>query len=528
MMTQGYYTGISGIKTYQTAIDITADNLANISTVGFRGSNAEFANLYEHSKNTVHNRESVGIGSRVNATSSVQDAGSLILTDRSTDLALMDEGWFGIKGINNESYFTRAGDFTFDVDNDLVTPDGFYVLGTMAGNINGEALTQRVNTTPLGDVSTQTPLTFPKNLYFPAEPSTKARMIGNIGAIEKEEQEDNTISVKATSDNIIDETEELEATQTFFGTVKSEDLQEGDKIVATVNGVDYESVVDANGSWSIDIPTQELQVDSRVEIVATVSDDLGNPTEIRTEHSARFGPSELGEVDIRSIGAGVVDAQGNKNHLKIEFTPVDTQVLPGSQWNAVATVQSLDGETIYDTQTSIVEFDADGSLKSHSFTTIDNNGTAVEIDLGNGYDGVVSLSNVDRTSSSITDGVIPGDLVGYEISQDAEVIATFTNGMQSSVGKIAVYHFQNDQGLERITGTRFKPSSNSGEPIFYQNAEGENIIGSSIANYRLENSNVRMEVGLTELIIYQRAYDANAKSITTADQMMQKALNMDA
>lgn len=86
----------------------------------------------------------------------------------------------------------------------------------------------------------------------------------------------------------------------------------------------------------------------------------------------------------------------------------------------------------------------------------------------------------------------------------------------------------NDQGLERINGSRFRESSNSGKPTFFQDASGKNIIGTDITNFKLEGSNISMEYGLTELIILQRSYDASAKSITTADQMMQKALNMDA
>jgi flagellar hook protein FlgE len=100
--------------------------------------------------------------------------------------------------------------------------------------------------------------------------------------------------------------------------------------------------------------------------------------------------------------------------------------------------------------------------------------------------------------------------------------------MQSSVGKIALFHFQNDQGLERISGSRFQESSNSGTPIFFTDGSGQNIIGADVVNFKLEGSNYGMTGGLTELIVYQRAYDANSKSITTADEMMQKALNMDA
>ncbi|MBN2782634.1 MAG: flagellar hook protein FlgE [Campylobacterales bacterium] len=421
MMTQGYYTGISGMKTYQEAINVTADNLANISTIGFRATDTQFANLYERSINTVFNQQSVGLGARVDATGTNQEIGSLMMTDRSTDLALADEGWFGIKGADDVPFYTRAGNFTFSINEDekltdLVTPEGYHVLGTMAGNFADGVLTKSTLEVDLADVAQQQPLIFPRTLKYPAEPTSKVDLIGNIG-----------------------------------------------------------------------------------------TDD-----------------------ELRVLSASIVDSNGDRNSLKVEFTKVDPQVLPGSQWNATAIIKNSDGETIGEPQNGVVEFEEDGSLKSSTLETIDNNGTAIDINFGSGFDGVASIANTNITSSSVADGKVSVELKGYEINQNGEVVATFTNGMQSSMGKIAVYHFQNDQGLDRISGTLFKSSSNSGEPIFYKDANGKNITGTSISNFHLENSNMRMEVGLTELIIYQRAYDANSKAITTADQMMQKALQMDA
>jgi len=347
----------------------------------------------------------------------IQTNGSLLLSDKSTDMAIDGDGWFGVQGNKNPIY-TRDGNFTFDAKDDLVTIDGLHVLGTMGNNISdNDVLTSTLNEIILGDVNAQEKLRFPKSLTYPAEATTTAKFLANVGT--------------------------------------------------------------ADGS-------------------------------------------------IVTVGASVIDSQSNKNHLRLEFTKDPIQNPPGSQWSIVATTQSLDGTIIYDTQTGSVEFDAAGALVSHTMSTIDNNGTPVTIDLGSGYDGIVSINIPVVPGSSIANGTIGGDLQGYAINENAEVIATFTNGMQSSVGKIALFHFQNDQGLERLNGSRFQESSNSGEPIFFTDENGQNIIGAEVVNFKLEGSNYGMTGGLTELIIYQRAYDANSKSITTADEMMQKALNMDA
>jgi flagellar hook protein FlgE len=120
------------------------------------------------------------------------------------------------------------------------------------------------------------------------------------------------------------------------------------------------------------------------------------------------------------------------------------------------------------------------------------------------------------------DGILAGDLTGYTVNRNGEVISNFTNGKQSVVGKVAIYHFQNDQALEAVGNNKFRASENSGSPIFYAQDNGQLLTGN------LENSNVTLDTALTELIIMQRSYDAASKTITTGDDLLKNALQMDA
>jgi flagellar hook protein FlgE len=416
MMTQAYYTGISGLQTTSAGIDIISDNLANASTVGFVGSDYEFSSLFEDALSDASNvisTDSIGLGSRLQATPMIESSGSIMTTQNSTDLAIVGDGWFGVQNANNSISYTRNGAFTFDVNNDLVTMDGEYVLGTKANNITDDTLTSVVDSVALGD--TQETLRFPKNLTYPPEPTTNVALYGNIG-----------------TDN-----------------------------------------------------------------------------------------------EVRSMGASLIDSNGDKNELRVEYREAPTQPTTGALWNVTTTVTSPDGQ-ILDTQEGTITFNDSGALVGSTITSVNNNGTEVALDFGTDYSGVVGIANSDITGSTISDGTIGGDLVGYEVNQDGEVVATFTNGKQSSVGKIALYHFQNDQGLERLSGTQFAASSNSGEAFLYQDAEGNNINGSGLMNYSLESSNIDMTDSLTELIVLQRSYDSSSKVVTTADEMIQKALDMDA
>ncbi|TKI70886.1 flagellar hook protein FlgE [Sulfurimonas crateris] len=418
MMSQAFYTGINGIKAHQYGIDVISDNLANISTVGFRGYTTEFSSLFEEALVTASSfsnaSSGVGIGTKLNAVAMNESKGVLQLSDRSTDLAILGDGWFGIQG-EGKPLYTRDGAFTFDKNRDLVTNDGYYVLGTMGNNINNGVLTQQLAEVELGAVDAQQKLQFPEDLLFPVQPTTEAKFYGNLTAL--------------------DET--------------------------------------------------------------------------------------------RVISSGIIDAQNNRNNLRLEFTKSIPQVSPGSQWDITATVENLEGTKIYSTSSGVASFDAAGALISNTLTSINNNGTNVAIDLGSGYDGVIAMGD-EFSASSSANGLEAGDLLGYDINKNGEVIATFSNGMQSAVGMVAVYHFQNDRGLERVSGSRFAESQNSGRAIFFQDENGKNIIGTDMTNFKLEGSNVDMTVGLTEIIIMQRSYDANSKSITTADEMLQKALSMDA
>ncbi len=238
----------------------------------------------------------------------------------------------------------------------------------------------------------------------------------------------------------------------------------------------------------------------------------------------------LGQADtVQTMGATMVDAQGNKNALSLTFTKTVPQPATGLSWDVTAKASSpatVGGTpTIYDTQTGTMLFDTAGAQLSSTLGSINNNGTSVALDLGTGYIGITS-NDTPVTSSSSANGLPQGDLAGYKINQNAEVMATFTNGRQVSMAKIGVFHFANDQGLNNINGTNFLQSANSGKPLFYQDANGNNINGSTVMTNTLESSNVDPTAGLTDLIIYQRAYDAAAKLITTGDQMIQKALQM--
>ena len=264
------------------------------------------------------------------------------------------------------------------------------------------------------------------------------------------------------------------------------------------------------------------------QVPITLPATLTYPAQATTQASFS-GNLGIDPTTPQTMSATVIDANGNKNNLTLNFTQTVPQPTSGISWDVTATTTSPAQvgitPTVYATQTGVVTFDSQGSLTSSTLNSINNNGSSVSIDLGTGFTGLTSNNN-SVSSASQADGLVAGTLVGYKIDQNANVVATFTNGKQVSMATIAVYHFQNNQGLDSASGTNFTQSSNSGKPFFYQDSNGNNINGSTVTPNTLESSNVDPAAGLTDLIIYQRAYDASSKLITTGDQMIQKALQM--
>ena len=279
------------------------------------------------------------------------------------------------------------------------------------------------------------------------------------------------------------------------------------------------------GAYVISNPTSEAELSTAGE-----QGILEFPTRIAypvvpTTETSFFG--NLGvENTSRTISADVVSAANEVNRLKLSFSMSATQPSEGVAWDVVATVTSNDGSITYDTKNGQAIFGQSGALSSFDITSMNNDGTEVSVDLGTGYSGVISIDGVGTSGSSRSDGVSGGTLTKYGINLNGVIVADFSNGRQSAIGRVAVFHFQNDQGLNREGGTYFQESSDSGEPIFWTDENGNAINGALVRSGNLEASNVRVDVGLTDMIIMQRAYQANSKTITTVDEMIQKALSM--
>jgi flagellar hook protein FlgE len=547
-VTQGFYSGLSGIQVNQSGLDVISDNLANVNTVGFRGSNTEFASLLASkvvsaSGNTPTSND-IEMGARLQATTMNTTSGALINTDRFNDLAIGGNGWFGVV-TGTKNYFTRAGNFVFDeyqktvgVVNSsvarLTTGDGMYVTGTMLNNfvydaandyerslaVNptgtnqlGAYVVTPTNLAPLADVASQGPLELPTRLAYPVEPTTMSQFAGNLGFTPGTRTVDATVVNALNEHNNLNLTFTKSATQPIVGTAWD--------VTATIKSADAQTTYDQK-TGSVVFADTGLLLSSTLPTM----DNHGTPLPVDASNYFT-NANNLGLADdIRTMSSDVISGNNDRNRLKLTFTQSAVQPLTGVAWDIAATVTSADGQTTYDTQAGQATFGASGQLLTSTLPVMNNDGSPVTVDLSSYLGGITSTSGVPISASSQSDGSMGGTLTKYGINQEGTIIADFSNGRQSAIGRIAVYHFHNEQGLERTGGTLYEQSSNSGKPTFWTDKNGNATAGVKITSGQLENSNVRLDVGLTDMIIMQRAYQANAKTITTVDEMIQKALQM--
>jgi flagellar hook protein FlgE len=179
-----------------------------------------------------------------------------------------------------------------------------------------------------------------------------------------------------------------------------------------------------------------------------------------------------------------------------------------------------------------VRFTADGALSAYTPTNVNftgNNGSSpnqnVNIILGtsNAFDGVTSFDATSGTSGISQDGFPGGDLVGIRIDQSGTLVGSFSNGRSFGLAQIGMAKFTNNEGLVSDGGNVYLQSANSGDPIIGTAATaGRGFMQSSA----LEASNVDLSKSLTNLIIIQRGYQANAKTITTSDTLLETLLGI--
>jgi flagellar hook protein FlgE len=241
------------------------------------------------------------------------------------------------------------------------------------------------------------------------------------------------------------------------------------------------------------------------------------------------------EAATHSSGIDIFDSLGSKHTLQMSFRKTAVDSITGSTWDMKITVpQPATIDTISPTneKTGSIRFNSDGSLITFSPPNVSfsaNNGSKpaqqVSFNFGtsNGLDGLSSFDSTSVTGNISQDGYTGGDLQDISIDASGTIIGSFSNGKDFALAQLSMAKFTNNEGLMTDGGNTFSQSANSGEPLIGTAATAGR---GSITSSALESSNVDLSRALTQLIIIQRGYQANGKTITTADQLLQTLIGL--
>ncbi|EAL2499744.1 flagellar hook protein FlgE [Campylobacter jejuni] len=249
--------------------------------------------------------------------------------------------------------------------------------------------------------------------------------------------------------------------------------------------------------------------------------------------------SEQLKLSAFSAGLEIYDSLGSKHTLEVQFVKQSTTQDGGNEWQMIIRVpEPAEINTTGEGPTNIIvgtaRFNNDGSLANYTPKTINfspNNGAApnqqIKLSFGTSgsNDGLVSSNSASTLTGQATDGYTSGNLKPDAIRVDdkGNILGEFTNGKTFAVAKMAMASVANNSGLEEIGGNLFKVTANSGAIVVGEAGTGGR---GEMKTSALEMSNVDLSRSLTELIIIQRGYQANSKTISTSDQMLQTLIQL--
>lgn len=455
---------LSGISAAQTDLDTTANNIANVSTVGFKESRAEFDSVYA---NSLFSNSATKVGDGVAVASVAQQfhQGSLKFTNNPLDLAITGSGFFATASDIGDSdlSYTRAGTFKLNDDNFIVDNSGNYL---QAFPVNSDGTSSSVS------LSTTEPIQIPETAGTPvstSEVSIKMNLAAGDEALDPSgfDSKDPETYNNATSVTIYDSLGESHIMSTYY------------------------------------IKPENASADSKSQWVSFVTIDGGavDPWDTTTGLEANVS------YDTDTTGDGTFDSTSEAS-----YTDSDGVVHRGIilEFDETGTYTGSSPETLL-----YEELGVDGA---NVLSAGADGAQAITIN----YDEPTQYAAAFEVSGLDQDGLTVGSLTGVEIGDDGLVEATYSNGTSEPLARVAIVRFRNEQGLSQ-DGSSWTASQNSGDPI-----PGEANSGSfgSINSAALEQSNVDLTTELVDLITAQRNFQANSRSLEINNTLQQTILQI--
>ncbi len=565
-LTSALFTGLSGLDSNQTWLNVVGNNIANANTTAFKVSTVSFSpQFYVTDKASSgpngdfggNNPSQEGMGSQVAAITTDFTPGQLSTTGVDTNMAISGSGFFVLNSTAGQQ-FTRDGTFTLNGSNQLVTSSGAYVQGygvdsngtvingglqnltipigqeteaaatqnvTMEGNLNAGGsvasgatiLTSQAFSTVAGTAPTGADLL--TNLVSTATPPVPLMSAGDTltlaGATQgSRDLPASTFDVTATStvsdlENFINQSMQIDTTVSEPGNPTP-----GATLQTSGTTAQFTIVGNTGTQNALTLGTQGLvdTTSSTTPFTMTAGTDGG------------FSNNPAGESTNTTITA--YDSLGNP--LTINLTTVlESTSNSGDTWRFYASSPDNTAASGAILGNGTLTFNSTGQLVSSTGTqlSIDRTGTGAEspqtINLNFG-----TVSALASTTSNLVmntqDGEPIGTLTSFSVGGDGTITGQFSNGLTKTLGQVVLANFNNDDGLINDGGNLYQTGPNSGNPLIgpaTQNGTG------TVESGALEESNVDLSREFINLIIASTGFSASSKVISTSDELLTDLLN---
>jgi len=502
-----FQQGLSGLNGAAKSLDVIGNNIANASTVGFKGSQAQFADVYANSLNGAGGNQA-GIGVKVSQIAQQFTQGNIESSNNPLDIAINGAGFFRTE-VAGATQYSRNGQFSLDKEGYMVNAQGAKLTG-FGANATGKILagsptplqintgdlepveTTRVDTQINLDSGSKVPVTVPFNANDPFSYN------------------------KQTSVDVYDSLGNSHVMSVFY--------------VKTSAG-NWDVYVASDG---VEINTQKVAAAAQLDAAsvtaraayqaAATSTPIGNVTAAAVAYAAAAGAA----VGAAAAAAGATPAQVTAITAAATSAGTTVGITPDQIDAEIAEVTAAPGKPV-----GRLVFDTSGALSTAltpqtlpltiNLPVFPATGSDPEITLKLNFAGSTQYGAATSEKKTTQDGYTAGNLQRFSAGPDGIILGQYSNGQSQPLGQIVLANFANPNGLSPLGNNAWAETSSSGVPLIGTPTAGSLGVLQSSA---VENSNVDLTAELVNMITAQRVYQANAQTIKTQDSVLQTLVNL--
>lgn len=568
-MMRSLYSGVAGLKTHQTRMDVIGNNIANVNTTAYKSSSMTFSELMSQTTQKASganattgvggtNAKQIGLGVKAGAiNTAITTQGSAQSTGNPFDIMITGDNFFVVSN-GSENFFTRDGSFYVDGAGNLaMTSTGYNVMGWGVDETTGNIKQDTVTALRIMSAA---------NMTYPPEATTKANI---SGILDENDKDVTSANGKTVNLNFFDARGYSYTAKFTFkqsgGDKTNEYSMELNKILDSTGAeIDISKLKFGNRSQQkmetkVTLNTDAYKWDGKVLKTKDGTTEVANLADIFNQDGSLITPQDdaaaqkqqkaldaiakaygyEGSTD-EFLNLYITSTENKDKQLTIQdllgnmMAGKPTDVLPADGSAITMEGRYFEGTTVvFNKDTAKLE-SVGGSTTNlginAAFSQLGGNFSDITIDLSEctNYDNK-GTSTIGATSGDLDGpgtgcGRRLGDMIGVSIQKDGMIYASYDNGMTKLLGQIATAAFANASGLEKEGDNLYSATLNSGE----FDGIGVDITagGGYMSTGQLEMSNVDLSSEFTEMITTQRGFQANSRIITVSDTLLEELTNL--